>query len=182
MPGCIGDVQHATERMAAFLRQMEVVAVAVERNAPANELSNRLRAHGRRRARRSSRGTGPRPPCSVSCTCSYSLSAGSVTAAMPPCAQSVEPGIELVFGQHRDPRVRSQMQRRGESGSAAADDQNVVSVAFTHRAVPAGRSPTRASINDAQTAEYAALESSPIPIVAWSGAASSGQRKEAIVT
>ncbi len=40
MPGCVGDVQHATERMTAFLGQMEVVAVAVERNAPANELSD----------------------------------------------------------------------------------------------------------------------------------------------
>ena len=40
VPGCVGDVQHATERMTAFLGQMEVTAVTVERDAPANELGN----------------------------------------------------------------------------------------------------------------------------------------------
>jgi hypothetical protein len=46
-------------------------------------------------------------------------------------------GVELVLGENRDLRVRRQMQRRSKPGSTAADDQNVVSVTFSH-ALPLG--------------------------------------------
>ena len=131
MPGCVGHVQHATERMTAFLGQMEVVAVTIECNSPADQLSNgfaRMTHHVPDGLLATQTRAGVQRVLYVFVFAVHGIGDGR-DAALCPVGRT---GVEFVLGKYRDLRVRSQMQRCSKPGGTAADDQNVVSVTFTH--------------------------------------------------
>ena len=72
------------------------------------------------------RRTGPTPATRVSCRCSSGESSSESAAAMPPCAQRVEPSLTcaLVTSRTRSPD-RPGAQRGGEPGDPGADDDDV---------------------------------------------------------
>ena len=159
--GRVRHVQYATERMTALLGQMEAAIFLVEGDTPTNELLDGLPGmaddvpHG--------------PLAAQACTrtqCVLDVLVFAVRRIGDRGDSTLRPvrraRVEIAFGEHGHRCVRRQMQCRGETGGAAADDEHIVTITPSHLSL---RREKRASITSASSAEYAAQSDPDIRVI-----------------
>ena len=115
--GGVVDMDDAAMAVPALAGEVPGAAVlaAVERHAELGEPVDRRRRAARRRTRPSARSLSPAPAIIVSSIWLSNVSPGSSTAAIPPCAQAVEPVGEPALGEHRHLEARREVERRASA-------------------------------------------------------------------
>ncbi len=129
LPGLIAlDAHDAARRVRGLARDLQTaLEIAVERHAIGQQIATRS---GASRAMASARAasTMPAPAAIVSRACASGVSPSATAAAMPPCAQAVDEPVPSGAAVTQRDRPRREFQRAEQSGEAAADDDDIVSM------------------------------------------------------